>query len=58
MVDFGLLKASPPRDGRALVGDGSFGGEWQKDDETMLALWETCVAKTPAPETFAALGQP
>jgi creatinine amidohydrolase len=48
MVDADLVRASPPAAVRALLGDGSFGGEWRKDDETMLALWETGVAETRA----------
>lgn len=48
MVDAVLLKASPPPVAREMLGDGNFGGEWRKDDETMLALWETGVAETRA----------
>jgi creatinine amidohydrolase len=48
MVDKTLLKASAPAVGRELLGDGSFGGEWQKDDVTMLSLWESGVVETRA----------
>jgi creatinine amidohydrolase len=48
MVDMGLLKASSPAAGRALLEDGSFGGAWRKDDATMQALWDVGVAETRA----------
>ena len=43
--DRDLMRASSPEGVRALIGDGCFGGEYQKPDEIMLALWETGVAK-------------
>ena len=46
MVDVGLLKASAPDAARALLGDGNFGGAWQKPDEDMLALWKIGVEET------------
>jgi creatinine amidohydrolase len=48
VVDPLLLKTLPPEQARALLGDGNFGGPWQKDDDAMLALWETGVAETRA----------
>ena len=41
--DMALTKASPPAQGRALMGDGAFGGPWQRPDAEVLALWETGV---------------
>lgn len=46
MVDHATLKTCGPAQTRTLLGDGSFGGEWQKDDETMLALWQVGVEET------------
>ncbi|MFM8615949.1 MAG: creatininase family protein [Alphaproteobacteria bacterium] len=47
-VDMALMKASPPAKVRAMLGDGSFGGEWRKPDEDMLRLWQAGVAETRA----------
>ena len=44
--DMGLLRASPPQQGRELMGDGAFGGSWQRSDAEMLALWDVGVAET------------
>jgi creatinine amidohydrolase len=44
--DMGLMKSIPPVQGRALMGDGSFGGRWQRPDAEMLAIWESGVAET------------
>lgn len=45
-IDTGELRGRNPESVRALIGDGSFGGEWQKDDDTMRALWAVGVAET------------
>jgi creatinine amidohydrolase len=45
-VDLALMRASPPAGVRTVLGDGSFGGEYQKPDEAMLALWAVGVAET------------
>jgi creatinine amidohydrolase len=47
-VDLGLMKASPPARVRELLGDGSFGGAWQKPDATMDRIWQAGVAETRA----------
>jgi creatinine amidohydrolase len=47
-VDLALMKASPPSRVRDMLGDGSFGGAWQKPDATMVRLWATGVAETRA----------
>ncbi len=41
--DLSQFKISPPRAARKVIGDGSFGGAWQKPDGPMLELWETGV---------------
>lgn len=48
MVDMGLMRASPPAMAREVLGDGSFGGPWQRPDAEMLDIWETGVAETRA----------
>ena len=40
------MKASSPEGVRAILGDGYFGGEYQKPDEDMLDLWRTGVEET------------
>ncbi|SMX47943.1 creatininase family protein [Maliponia aquimaris] len=47
-VDMAAMKACPPAQVRDLLGDGSFGGPWQRPDADMLAIWETGVAETRA----------
>ncbi|MEO0910714.1 MAG: creatininase family protein, partial [Pseudomonadota bacterium] len=42
-IDMAMIKASPPELVRELLGDGAFGGPWQRADEEMLALWEVGV---------------
>ena len=41
-----LVKASPPRVVREILGDGSYGGDYQKADEVMLELWRVGVEET------------
>jgi len=48
IVDMALIKASPPALARELLGDGSFGGSWQRSDAEMHAIWEIGVAETRA----------
>jgi creatinine amidohydrolase len=45
-VDLTLLKLSSPAAARALLGDGNFGGAWQKPDADMARLWAAGVAET------------
>lgn len=47
-ADMTMLKASNPALAKDLLGDGSFGGAYQKDDRTMLALWQTGVEEVRA----------
>ncbi|MEZ5842386.1 MAG: creatininase family protein [Hyphomicrobiaceae bacterium] len=46
LVDLSRLRASSPEAVRALLGDGNFGGVYQKPDEDMLRLWAVGVAET------------
>jgi creatinine amidohydrolase len=43
-----LMRASAPAGVREILGDGSFGGEYQKADQVMLDLWRTGVEETRA----------
>ena len=47
-VDMALMKASSPAQVREILGDGSFGGAWQRPDAEMQAIWDTGVAETRA----------
>lgn len=48
IVDRETMKAHPATMVRDILGDGSFGGDYQKPDEVMLAIWQTGVAETRA----------
>ena len=48
LPDMGLVRAAPPAESREMLGDGAFGGPWQRSDDEMLALWATGVAETRA----------
>lgn len=48
MIDLDLMRLKSPAKVREMLGDGVFGGAYQKDDETMLALWDVAVAETRA----------
>ena len=48
MVDFDRLKDRDAVAVRALLGDGNYGGYYQRSDEEMLALWQVGVAETRA----------
>lgn len=45
-VDFERLRDSNPQEVRALIGDGNYGGEYQKSDEIMHDIWDVAVAET------------
>lgn len=47
-IDMQLLKASPPAAVREQLGDGAFGGPWQRPDAQMQEIWDTGVAETRA----------
>ncbi len=48
MVDFDRLRAGGPEAARALLGDGNFGGLYERPDQEMLAIWATAVEETRA----------
>lgn len=48
LVDHAQLDILNPQEARKLLGDGNFGGAWQKPDETMLKIWQAGVAETRA----------
>lgn len=47
-LDTVRFKAGSPEAGRKLLGDGSFGSVYQKDDADMMRLWQAGVAETRA----------
>ena len=46
MIDKELIKAASPIKVREILGDGSFGGPWQRHDKEMTAIWETGINET------------
>ncbi|MBI3710039.1 MAG: creatininase family protein [Proteobacteria bacterium] len=46
MIDTDRLRAANPAQARAIVGDGNFGGLYQRSDDEMLALWRVAVDET------------
>lgn len=48
MVDFERMRVMAPAAVRELLGDGVFGGVYQKPDPVMLELWDIAVAETRA----------
>ena len=46
MVDFQKLAACNPASGRALLGDGNFGGRYFHSDDEMFAMWRVAVEET------------
>ena len=46
MVDYSNMASMTPQEARALIGDGNFGGYYQKPDDVMDALWRVAVAET------------
>jgi creatinine amidohydrolase len=46
MVDIGRVRALDPMSLRAYIGDGNYGGLYQRSDEDMLALWKVAVDET------------
>lgn len=43
-----LMRVSSPDDARRILGDGSFGGDYQKPDDAMLKIWSAGVLETRA----------
>ena len=48
MTDIGRLRTLPPDAVRAELGDGSYGGLYQRDDEDLLAIWRVGVEEVRA----------
>jgi creatinine amidohydrolase len=46
MVDYDRMKGMGPKDARKLLGDGNFGGYYEKSDDDMMALWNVAVEET------------
>ena len=46
MVDLACVRALDPVALRAYLGDGNYGGYYQRSDEEMLALWQVAVEET------------
>jgi creatinine amidohydrolase len=48
MIDVERLRLRDPKRARELVGDGNFGGRYERPDHEMLALWQVAVEETRA----------
>jgi creatinine amidohydrolase len=48
MVDYDKMRGMNAEETRVLLGDGNFGGYYEKSDADMLALWDVAVAETRA----------
>jgi creatinine amidohydrolase len=46
MIDVERLRLRDPKGARELLGDGNFGGRYQRPDDEMLALWKVAVDET------------
>ena len=46
LVDMTAMKGRDPRRFRELIGDGNFGGRYQRSDDDVLALWDVAVRET------------
>ncbi len=46
LVDKAMFLAQPPDAAREMLGDGSFGSAWERDDNTMRTLWAVGVEET------------
>lgn len=46
MVDFNALRTFHPGQTRAALGDGNYGGFYQRPDADMLAIWQVAVQET------------
>ena len=48
MVDLAKLRLLDPASLRKYIGDGNYGGLYQRPDDDMLALWQVAVEETRA----------
>lgn len=46
LVEAERLRVMGPEAARAYLGDGNYGGHYQRDDAEMLAIWQVAVAET------------
>jgi creatinine amidohydrolase len=46
MVDFARMRVLDPDGVRKLLGDGNFGGYYQRDDAEMQAIWDVAIEET------------
>lgn len=46
MVDMSKIKDRGPIEVRKVIGDGNYGGFYQRDDAELLALWDVAVKET------------
>jgi creatinine amidohydrolase len=46
MLDHGRFQQLDPLRKKALLGDGNYGGLYQRSDDDMLALWDVAIAET------------
>jgi creatinine amidohydrolase len=45
-ADLAVLRSLSPSEVRGYIGDGNYGGAYQKPDEDMLRLWQAGVEET------------
>lgn len=48
MIDFELMRISSAKEIRQQLGDGNFGGYYERSDEEMMAIWSVAVEETRA----------
>lgn len=48
MIDTDRMRLKSPKSVREFLGDGNFGGLYQRSDEDMLAIWKVAVEETRA----------
>lgn len=48
MIDLARMRVMGPQAVRAYLGDGNFGGYYERPDEDMLAIWDVAVKETRA----------
>lgn len=48
MIDFAAYQRSDPGAKKKLIGDGNFGGFYQRPDAEVMAMWDVAVAETRA----------
>ena len=48
MIDLARMRVMSPKGVRVYLGDGNFGGYYERPDEEMLAIWKIAVEETRA----------